>query len=150
MKAGALDETSLQLSSYHSLVSVFLGRSRVGDAARGCGEIFEIDDVTLQRQDMFHADRADCMASDWAGCLARFRDAASFPIGRWDDVVRIGDVFEGHALRVEALRVAHTSKLSGIVPFTNGARAIPHLAAEAAISRRRSSSAVLELSRSCR
>jgi len=47
------------------------------------------------------------MASDWAGCLARFRDAASFPIGRWDDVVRIGDVFEGHALRVEALCVAN-------------------------------------------
>ena len=56
---------------------------------------------------MFHADRAYRMVSDWAGCLASLRDASSFPFGRWDDVVRIWDVFEGHALRVEALCVAN-------------------------------------------
>ena len=56
---------------------------------------------------MFYADRADCMITDWAGRLALVRDAAGFPTGRWGDVVRIGDVIEGHALRVETLRVAH-------------------------------------------
>ena len=56
---------------------------------------------------MVCADRADRLVTDRACHLAFGRDAASFPTGRWGDVVCIGDVIEGHALRVETLRVAH-------------------------------------------